>query len=96
MLRILVLLVLLVFVSCTGGEPTGQQESAPGGQAAEDVGGGGPPDQQMVECLNRFREKKYDEAIRVCRAALASNPGDPQILKAIEMSEQALKEEGGA
>jgi hypothetical protein len=94
MLRILVLLMVLVFASCSGGEPTARQESPASEQAAEEESGV-PPDEQMVACLNRFREKRYDEAITVCGQALRSNPGDPQIMKAIELSEQALKENGG-
>jgi hypothetical protein len=93
MFRSLVLLTLLVLFACTGGEPAGQQESTVNEPAAEGAAGV-PPDQQMINCLNHFREKRYDEALRICRQALASNPGDPQIMKAIELSEQALK--GGA
>jgi Flp pilus assembly protein TadD len=106
MFRLFALLVFLVFSACTGGEPMGGEqgsvakEQAPAAQeqpAAEAPGGPAvPPDEQMVNCLNRFREKKYDEAVTTCRKALESNPGDPQILKAIELSEEALKEKGGA
>jgi hypothetical protein len=94
MFRVLAILILLVFSACSGGESNTQQ----GSEADEAAGGGAgsPPDAQMVNCLNRFREKKYEEALAVCRQALASNPGDPQILKAIELSEQALKQDGGA
>lgn len=94
MFRILALLVLLAFSACTGGEPAGEQGSTARQQPAEAAPAGGPPNEQMVTCLNRFREKKYDEALTACRKALDSNPGDPQILKAIELSEQALKKEG--
>lgn len=91
MFRILVLSMFLVFCACNnGGEPTAQQGSAASEKAGEGASGGVPPDEQMVTCLNRFREKKYDEAITVCNQALRSNPGDPQILKAIELSEEAL------
>lgn len=94
MIRMLVVLMALMFCACTdGGQPATQQgstahEQPAGGSAAE------PPDQQMISCLNRFREKKYEEAIAVCGQALKSNPGDPQIQKAIELSKEALN--GGA
>jgi hypothetical protein len=96
MFRILMLLMILVLSACNGGEPTAQQGSVanePGTNAAA-AGAGGAPDEELVACLNRFREKRYDEAVTVCGQALRNNPGDPQILKAIELSQDALKENG--
>jgi hypothetical protein len=95
MFRILAVLIVLVFFACTGGEPAVQQGSTTNQQAAAGPADGAPPNEQMIDCLNRFRENKYSEAITACRQALGSNPGDPQIQKAIELSEQALKENGG-
>ena len=67
MLRILVLSILLVCSACTD-RGTTEQQSRPAEQPAVESAGEapaatGPPNQQMVECLNRFREKKYEEAI---------------------------------
>jgi tetratricopeptide (TPR) repeat protein len=96
MFRILVLWMVFVLSACNGGEPTAQQGSAANEQGANAAADNGAPDEQLVACLNRFREKRYDEAITVCGQALRNNPGDPQILKAIELSQQALKENGGS
>ena len=93
MRRLALMVLLLGLTACTGGqsgqpEPNTSAESAP----APGEQPGGPVDAKgrssFIHCLDLFRERRFAEALTVCREAEKENPGDPQVLKAIELSEQ--------
>ena len=91
------LFALLGIAACTNdqtnpggtspGAPAGQEAAAPAGQEAaapSDPKGRTP----FIFCLDLIREKRFEEALTACQEAEKTNPGDPQILKAIEMAKE--------
>ena len=83
------LFALLGIAACTNDQtnPGGTSPGAPAGQEAaapSDPKGRTP----FIFCLDLIREKRFEEALTACQEAEKTNPGDPQILKAIEMAKE--------
>jgi hypothetical protein len=86
--------MLLGISGCVNDEPQGGQ-SAPAGHGAAPAGGpseakGRTP---FTHCLDLIRERSYEQALTVCKDAQKTDPGNPEIQKAIQMAEEAT---GGA
>ena len=92
----LIIVFLLGLAACKTDQP-GQTASPDGAPAAAPVEGGAPADPKgrdsFTHCLDLTRERRYSEALTICREAEKERPGDAQLLKAIEMAEQGT---GGA
>jgi hypothetical protein len=69
---------------------SGQEAQAPpaDGQAA-----GAKGRSPFVHCIDLIRERRFTEALPVCRDAEKSNPNDPQIQRAIQLAESGGSEE---
>ena len=92
-MRRLVLIVMLFGIAgCVNDEPPGGQP-APAGQAAAPAAGGAPSDAKgrspFTHCLDLIRERNFDQALTICREAEKTNPGNPEIQKAIQMAQEA-------
>jgi Flp pilus assembly protein TadD len=67
----------------SAGAEKSSEAAAPAAGEAPDAKGRTP----FVHCIDLIREKRYAEALTVCREAQESNPNDPQIKRAIEIAE---------
>jgi hypothetical protein len=103
MRRLALTLLLISLTACNSGqsaktEPNTSAEPA-AAPAAGPGGPGGPGDAgdrtPFIHCLDLFRERRYAEALKVCREAEKLTPGDPQLLKAIELSEKETGQSAG-
>ena len=93
MRRLVLIVMLLGIAGCVNDEPQGGQP-APAGQAAAPAPAGGAPSgangrTPFTHCLDLIRERNYEQALTICREAEKTNPGNPEIQKAIQMAEEA-------
>jgi hypothetical protein len=85
---------LLLLAACESDKPAAKPAAsgaAPAGTAKEEAASAAAPDAKgrtsFVQCLDLIREKRYPEALPVCREALDDKPDDPQLKRAIEIAE---------
>lgn len=95
-MRSAVLVLALLFLTACESDKTPAGKPAPGAPAgaakeAPAAAAAAAPDSKgrdpFVHCLDLIREKRYPEALTVCREAEKSNPNDPQIKRAIDIAE---------
>lgn len=85
----LTIFVLLGIAACTN-DQTSPTETTSGAPPADQAVAPSDPKGRtpFIYCIDLIREKRFEEALTACREAEKSQPGDPQLLKAIEMAEQ--------
>jgi hypothetical protein len=99
MRRLALIVMLLALAGCVNDEPPGGQP-APANHAAAPAAGGAPSEAKgrtpFTHCLDLIRERNFEQALAICREAEKSNPGNPEIQKAIQMAQEATSGGGQA